>query len=1462
MIRKTPSITVLAGVWALLSLGARGDVIINEFKAESSEWLLRYHDDGSQSVGPGSPWWAPEFDDAAWQTGALPAGNGSNVETDLKDELRNRTANLYVRSTFAASAAAAASGDLKLEINFNDGVIVWLNGIEVARSNMGPEHGHVFSEQLSAVRGSSSTSSFEDFDLGEFAEHLVEGENVLAFQVANNSLSGTMWLDFELQAGGETVVAKGSEVSLRPGLTEPSGGLVDFAAVLAEEIEPGFSDWIELVNNGDAEVNLTGWSLTDEKGMPQKWMFPEGTVLPAGGYLVVMADGLIETIKNAEYLHTNFKLSAGGEYLGLFNAEGTAVTEFDPDYPRQDAFHSYGLGADGTYVYFDVPSPGRANTADTFVGRVDAPDFDVKGGFYEDAVTITLTSETEGAKIRYTTDGTNPTENNGTDYSEPIKLDPVNDDEGHVVRARAFLEGNIASRIKTHTYLIQQHEAFVAAPSLIYAGDVERSLYKPHGVLSVQGGSYSGGNWISRRDTDYNYAMNRGRSYERPIHVEYYMPDGTVGFRTDAGVRLAASNWSRPRMTFRQVTRSPWPWSSATEKPSFNLYFRNDYGNPSVTLPFNGPVEPVDTFEGFRVRAGKNDLGNNGRPFIIDELVRRLYRDMGNVSTTGVINTLYVNGELKGYYNMVERLRSPFFGDHHGNTPGASWDVLAFGNQPQNIAEGDKDAWNDLIGLARGTVSDENWEEILKLADIESISDYYLINIYTSMWDWPHNNWVAARERSDAGRYRFYCWDSEGGFGQGKTVSSSIIDSDLDSGGGELQQLWQRLKRWPQFRLAFADRVHKHFFNGGVLDDRDYENSHLKMRAEELKDEASALLREIARQNLSIRAVDNWAREDRGRRAYLLGPRRDNFARNDLWPDTTPPELSQFGGSVPQGYGLRLTNEVGVIYVTTNGEDPRLPNGEPNPNASSQAGSKVAVSLVEAGSTWKYFDAGEDLGTAWRQVGFDDSGWNSGAAPLGYGGISDTDIATQVNPGRHTATYFRRTIELEDASVVLSLAAKVHVDAGCVVYINGQEALRDGMPDGEITFDSVGTSDGKEGVFDDFEELDVSLLQNGTNVIAIQVHNQSATGGSSDMVVDLSLSAVQTNPENSALLITEPLTVKARAYNDGEWSPLTEADFTVDTVPAASDNLAIAEFLYNPAGPTDTEKEAGVSDGDQFEYLEVRNIGSRNVDLHDVRFTDGISFDFSESAIRTIAPGQHVIIVSDLAAFPVRFGNGNNGMIAGQYVGNLNNGGERIRLTGPGDITLHEFTYDDAEPWPEEGDAGHSLQIIDASGDHADATNWKASDSLGGNPGPEGTATALTLAAWLSTHFSPEELQNEGFSGGSADADGDATSNFAEFVYGTSPRDASDRPESPRGSIIEGDDGKFYLAVTITMSQEARAVSFSGETSTDLAAWNASAVERVSETTLQSGRLEVTFRESAPIDVDSPRYLRLKMVAN
>jgi hypothetical protein len=164
--------------------------------------------------------------------------------------------------------------------------------------------------------------------------------------------------------------------------------------------------------------------------------------------------------------------------------------------------------------------------------------------------------------------------------------------------------------------------------------------------------------------------------------------------------------------------------------------------------------------------------------------------------------------------------------------------------------------------------------------------------------------------------------------------------------------------------------------------------------------------------------------------------------------------------------------------------------------------------LIPAGSTWKFSDSGPLEGTAWRSPDFDDSSWKSGQAQLGFG---DGDEATLVSSGpssssRHITTYFRRNFIIDNPESVPDLFVEVLRDDGAVVWVNGVEVVRSNMPSGIITPTTLASSSAApadESTRFFAATVAGSLLRAGSNTIAVEIHQDSAT--SSDLSFDLRL---------------------------------------------------------------------------------------------------------------------------------------------------------------------------------------------------------------------------------------------------------------------------------------------------------------------------------------------------------------------
>lgn len=183
------------------------------------------------------------------------------------------------------------------------------------------------------------------------------------------------------------------------------------------------------------------------------------------------------------------------------------------------------------------------------------------------------------------------------------------------------------------------------------------------------------------------------------------------------------------------------------------------------------------------------------------------------------------------------------------------------------------------------------------------------------------------------------------------------------------------------------------------------------------------------------------------------------------------------------------------------------------------------------------------------------------------------------------------------------------------------------------------------------------------------------------------------------------------------------SNFDANPVP---EHLRITEVHYHPGNATAEELAVDPDFGDEdFEFIELLNTSSQTMSLAGVRLGDGIEFDFTGSAVTSLQPGAYVLVVSNQEAFEARYGTGLP--VAGQYSGKLSNGGETVVLSDAfGEIVL-SLSYSDDPPWPASVDGdGPSLEIIDTEGDYNDPANWYASTIEHGTPGAANSPRPVT----------------------------------------------------------------------------------------------------------------------------------------
>jgi hypothetical protein len=247
--------------------------------------------------------------------------------------------------------------------------------------------------------------------------------------------------------------------------------------------------------------------------------------------------------------------------------------------------------------------------------------------------------------------------------------------------------------------------------------------------------------------------------------------------------------------------------------------------------------------------------------------------------------------------------------------------------------------------------------------------------------------------------------------------------------------------------------------------------------------------------------------------------------------------------------------------------------------------------------------------------------------------------------------------------------------------------------------------------------------------------------------------------------VTLPLTAGANAITllaydqHGTATGTDTITITSDTTNVAANaaNLVISEIHYHPAEPSVSEHNAGYTDADDFQFIELHNISGTAVELAGCSFGQGLKHDFTASTI--LAPGGVLVLARNPAAFQFRYG-----FPAGtDFTGRLSHADETVTLLSAISLPIKSFRYEDQPPWPVSADGdGYSL-ILRRPVKNPDVTapiNWSSSAAIGGSPG---VVESVTFAGWLAGY------PGLGSSGPLEDPDHDGLSNAVEYGLRTNP---------------------------------------------------------------------------------------------
>ncbi|MCF7975126.1 MAG: CotH kinase family protein [Phycisphaerae bacterium] len=673
-----------------------------------------------------------------------------------------------------------------------------------------------------------------------------------------------------------------------------------------------FSDWIEIFNASTHTLNLSGWSLTDDPNDLTKWPLP-GILLGAETYYVVHASGILaeDHPENFPYqddlgrYHTNFELNQNGEYLALVNPEGEVVSGDIMGYPPQVTDVSYGL-CGNQIRFFTEATPGLPNRGGG--SRVsDRPQFSRPGTAFVTPFSLSLTALSATADIRYTLDGSVPTDAS-TLYTDPIDIRDTTE-----VLCRTFEPGLVPSDVASATYIAlnQDVQDFSSnLPIVIVETQGQQVIYGSYRKVTSS--------FIDRDDSgrshitgpaDYIGATGiktRGRSTAGSPKRNYGLELWDSGSH-DLGVSIlgmpAESDW---------ILYAPYSFDRALINNAFMFELSRQIGRYAVRTRF------VEVF----VNTGRDRVSEKDYVGLYI-LMEKIKRDADRVDVESLEPWDTTEPRISGGYML--KIDRPDSGDSgfrtaRGNPTYGDGTFCYVSPKEDDITQA-QSAWiraylNDFEDALYGPVFKDPLLGYASFIDVASFVDHNLLNMLAMNVDALRLSTHLYKPR-DGRLHMGPIWDFD------RSLNSADGRDDNPAtwhGSGDGTDYlgyvwWNRLFEDPEFWQRYIDRWTE--LRQTTFSDE---------RINGLIDDMVAEIKEA-----QVRNQARWpgAGPRYGGYAQEIGALKDWLARRTAWVDAqfvSPPVFLPSQGYVPAGQTFSMSDPggAGVIYYTLDGSDPHV----------------------------------------------------------------------------------------------------------------------------------------------------------------------------------------------------------------------------------------------------------------------------------------------------------------------------------------------------------------------------------------------------------------------------------------------------------------------------------------------------------------------------------------------------------
>lgn len=544
-------------------------------------------------------------------------------------------------------------------------------------------------------------------------------------------------------------------------------------------VDNDFPDsWVELYNPFDEDVNIKGYYIGVSNKKDEAYIIPCDCIISSKGYTIIYCD------KVNEGLHTNFRIDSGKGDLFLFDDSGDIIDQIH--FSKMPAPNiAYGRITDGfqEWHYEQYPSAGEANTGKGAKEVLPDPIFSLSGGVYDAPVTVTITIPNvelpEDTRLYITLDGKEPDENSmsGDSFSFDIS-------ESTVIRAKLISKEALIKPSLTHSYIFHHYETTLPIISLVSDNDYFYS--DEYGILI-------GG--------DNDKATNCYQGWRRPVNAEFFdLRDGQEIVFNQLCETMVAGNYSR-----------------AYPQKSMKLYANRRFGAKRFEGNFWKDKPNVKKVKSFMLRNGGTAC-LYGR--INDALIQKVFGthlpSLDWQASQPVI--LYINGKYKGVFNMRERSDEDYV---ESNYDGLEDIELHNESQKYNVYCNTDTRKNTLFEDFYNCYSkpDVTYQEVCSMMDVDNFMNAFISEMFSTNYDYPHNNISVWRNKTDDGLWRWILKDLDYA-GLRKPVTYNMFNYMFQVGNpdGEdykdasrvpwtidCQQLYRIMMGLPEFREKFIN---------------------------------------------------------------------------------------------------------------------------------------------------------------------------------------------------------------------------------------------------------------------------------------------------------------------------------------------------------------------------------------------------------------------------------------------------------------------------------------------------------------------------------------------------------------------------------------------------------------------------------------------------------------------------------